>query len=262
MAGQLLSAYIHSHSSSKVCVVFGSVGCSICIGRAASTLQTSVDDHGCGTKAMLQVGGIVRSIGAPGALDHLQHAGLGWLGRHIEPHASGKVQPSGGHKPRVLKQHLCIAKHGLGEGSVVVVPAQLLCSSAKVLLTRNTWEGGGDPGRPVGTVVALVDLLQVEESCSLLLEVSKHARQDLRADRSVLANGRVLANGSQEVGVGVGGILVGEEIIELGLREDLLYCLDILRVCRRSGNDGLHQAVVQSARCGFPVRSNLCCQRF
>ena len=57
--------------------------------------------------------------------------------------------------------------------------------------------------------------------------MSKHTSQDLGTVGRILADGRVLADGSQEVGVSVGCILLWEELIECGLGKDLLNSLDV-----------------------------------
>jgi len=157
----------------------------------------------------------------------LQHAWLRRLWSHIEPHARGEVEPGGSHKARILQKDTGIPVHGLRERSVVIIPAQLFGTSSIVLLSWGTWVGSSDPCRPICTVGTLVDLLKVEQACSLLLEVSKHAREDLGTVGRILADGWVLADGSQEVGVSVGCIPLWEELVELGLGKDLLNGLDI-----------------------------------
>ena len=57
--------------------------------------------------------------------------------------------------------------------------------------------------------------------------MSKHAREDLGTVGCILADGWVLADGSQEIGVSVGCISLWEELVELGLGKDLLNSLDI-----------------------------------
>ena len=94
----------------------------------------------------------------------------------------------------------------------------------------------------------LVDLLKVEQTCRLLLEVSKHTREDLGTVGRIPADGWVLPDGFQEVGVCVGCILTWEELIEFGLWKDLLDSLDIRGVGWRSRSDGFHKGVVQGAR--------------
>ena len=57
--------------------------------------------------------------------------------------------------------------------------------------------------------------------------MGKHTRKDFGTVGGILADGRVLADGSQEVGVSVGWILLWEELIEFGLGKDLLNSLDV-----------------------------------
>ena len=57
--------------------------------------------------------------------------------------------------------------------------------------------------------------------------MSKHTSQDLGTVGRILADGWVLADSSQEVGVSVGCILLWEELIEFGLWKDLLNSLDV-----------------------------------
>ena len=78
--------------------------------------------------------------------------------------------------------------------------------------------------------------------------MSKHARKNLGTIGRILADGWVLADGFQEVGVCVGCILSWEELIEFGLGKDLLNSLDIGGVGWRSRSYGFHQGVVQGAR--------------
>ena len=73
----------------------------------------------------------------------------------------------------------------------------------------------------------LVDFFEVDQACSLLLEVGEHTRKNLGTVGGILADGGVLANCSQEVGVSVACVLSWKKIIETGLREDLLHSLDI-----------------------------------
>jgi len=57
--------------------------------------------------------------------------------------------------------------------------------------------------------------------------MGKHGCKDPGTVGGVVADGRELANGSQEVGVGVGCILFWEELLKAGLRENLLHSLDV-----------------------------------
>ena len=157
----------------------------------------------------------------------MQHAWLWRLRCDVEPHAAGKVEPGRSHQVRILQKDAGISVHGLRERSVVVVPAELFSASSIILLSGGARVASFDPGSPLGAVVALVDLLKVVKACSLLLEVGEHAREDLGAVCGVLADGGVLADRAQEVGVGVGGILPREELVEFGLWENTFDILDI-----------------------------------
>ena len=57
--------------------------------------------------------------------------------------------------------------------------------------------------------------------------MGKHGYKDPGTVGGIVADGRKLANGSQEVGVGVGCILFWEELLKAGLRENLLHSLDV-----------------------------------
>ena len=130
----------------------------------------------------------------------------------------------------MLQENLGITKHGIGECSIVVVPAELLGSSAVVHLARSTGVGCHHPGGPGGAVGALVDLLQVDEPGHLLLDVSEHVGQDLGAERGSGADGRILSYGFQEVFISIGRVSVGEEISEFPFRKYRLNISNIVRV--------------------------------
>ena len=137
----------------------------------APTLCSSIDDH-CGhSKSGYKVGCQVCRVGSPRAVKNLEHAGLWRLRGHKEPHGGCKVEPGSCHKLRLLQQHHCISKHGVGKGSIVVVPSELLCSSPVVHLTGGTRVGFLDPGCCLGTVRTLIDLLQVVKAPGLKLNV-------------------------------------------------------------------------------------------
>ena len=57
--------------------------------------------------------------------------------------------------------------------------------------------------------------------------MGKQDCKDFRTVGGIVADGRELADGSQEVGVGVSCILIREECLKAGLRENLLHSLDI-----------------------------------
>ena len=59
----------------------------------------------------------------------------------------------------------------LGEGAVVVVPAELPGPPAVVLPAWHAGVGSGHPGCPVRTVVRPLDLLSVEQASSLQQDV-------------------------------------------------------------------------------------------
>ena len=83
-----------------------------------------------------------------------------------------------------------------------------------VLLTTSTGVGSLGPRSPSTVGAVLVDPFEVEKARSLLLEVGKHTRKDLGTVAGVLADRRILADCSQEVGVTVGSVLWWEELIE------------------------------------------------
>ena len=157
----------------------------------------------------------------------MEHARFWWLRSHVEPHTGRKVQPCRGDQVWVFQENTGIPIDGLGERPIVVVPAELLGTTSEVLLSWSTRVGSSDPGRPIRTVSPLVDLLKIEQACGLLLEVGEHAGKDLGTVGGVLADGRVLADRSKEVCVGVGCVPLGEELVELGLWKNLFYSLDI-----------------------------------
>ena len=91
---QLLPSDVHTEPPGEVSVVPGSV---LGIRIVSSALYPSIDDHCGDAKSRNQIGGEIVSIGNPGAVQHLQHAWLGRLRSHEEPHGGSKVQPSGGN---------------------------------------------------------------------------------------------------------------------------------------------------------------------
>ena len=72
-------------------------------------------------------------VGLPGAVNHVQHAGFGRLGRGQEPGGGGEVEPGVRHEVRVVEQQPALAEHGLAELPVVEVVAQLLGAAPVVL---------------------------------------------------------------------------------------------------------------------------------
>ena len=54
--------------------------------------------------------------------NNLQHAWFRRLRSDKEPEGGGKVEPSVGHKIRIVKEDTGVSKHCQGEGSIVVVP--------------------------------------------------------------------------------------------------------------------------------------------
>ena len=91
---QFLSSDVNTESPGKVSVVASSV---LRVGIVFPALYRSVDDHRGHSESRNQIGGDVVIIRDPGTVQHLQHAGLGRLGGHEEPHGGGKVKPGGGH---------------------------------------------------------------------------------------------------------------------------------------------------------------------
>ena len=93
----------------------------------------------------------------------------------------------------------------LGEGAVVVVPAELPGPPAIVLPAWHTGVGSGHPGCLVRTVVRPLDLLSVRQASGLLLDVGEHGGQ--HPGTGGRADCRVLGLGPQEVYIGIGGML-------------------------------------------------------
>ena len=108
------------------------------------------------------------------------------------------------------------------------------------VLTRSAGEGLPDPGRPLGAVLRLVDLLEVDQPGGLLLEVGEHGGQHLPAEEGGAAHGREGAHSLQEVLIGVGGVGAGEESVEAGLAQDRLQPPDIVWVVEAPRVDGLN----------------------
>ena len=63
----------------------------------------------------------------------MEHAGLGRLGRGVEPGGGGQVEPGVRNEVRVVQQEPPVPEHGLAELSVVEVVAELLGPSPVVL---------------------------------------------------------------------------------------------------------------------------------
>ena len=119
-----------------------------------------------------------------------------------------------------------------------------------------------NPLGPLGTVgVLLVDLLEVEQACRLLLEVGEHGGKDLAAVVRVSADRGVLAHRPQEVPVGVGFVSPWEELLELQLRKNLLNILDICGIVSGSWYDCVYLSISQGARCRLPKNSDFSRQR-
>ena len=63
----------------------------------------------------------------------MEHAGLGRLGRGVEPGGGGQVEPGVRHEVRVVEEKTTVPEHGLAELAVVEVVAELLGPSPVVL---------------------------------------------------------------------------------------------------------------------------------
>ncbi|CAJ1839252.1 hypothetical protein CDAIGKPJ_02037 [Aeromonas salmonicida] len=102
-----------------------------------TTLYATIDDVDGGAKAIADAGRYLALGGHPGAVNHMQHGGLGRLGGEEKPDGGCQVQPGVGHQPRVVEQHRGIAvKHRLGEGAVIEVIRELLCAATEIALPR------------------------------------------------------------------------------------------------------------------------------
>ena len=76
----------------------------------------------------------INCIWLPGAVNDVQHAGLGRLGGGVEPGGGGEVEPGVRHKVGVVKQEATLPKHRLAELPVVEIVTQLLRSSSVIFL--------------------------------------------------------------------------------------------------------------------------------
>ncbi len=100
-----------------------------------AALDAAVDDVDGGAKAVADAGIYLALGGHPGAVNHVQHGGLGSLRGQEEPDGGGEVEPGVRHQPWVVEQHGRIAvKHRLGEGAVVEVVRELLGAAAEITL--------------------------------------------------------------------------------------------------------------------------------
>ena len=86
------------------------------------------------------------------------------------------------------------------------------------------------PGCPLCTILRLVNLLNIDQTRCLLLEVGKNIGEDLPAHHLGLTNRRKGSNCFEEVVIGVSRVSGGEERVEVLLREDSLEVLDIVRI--------------------------------
>ena len=113
-------------------------------------------------------------------------------------------------------------------------------SEYKGALTRGAGEAPCDPGGPGGAVRGPVDLLEVDEPRSLLLEVGEHGRQQPPAEARRGADCREGANSLQEVIVGVGRVGVWKQTLETDFTENGLEDSDIVRIAEASWVNVLH----------------------
>ena len=204
------------------------------LGRTAA-LHPAVDDLGGHPEARHQAVLPVVGVGLPGAVDHVQHGGLGRLRIDEEEHGAGQVEPGVRHFLRVVQQGAHSTEHGLGEGAVVVVVRQLLGATTEVTLELAVVELAARPLltlphiRPALGVVAAAHLLGPAHlpyphqtlaplglgapalvATGLLGEVGEHGGQRLAADglgvapvAVVAAEGRELGHRLQETAIGV-----------------------------------------------------------
>ncbi len=242
-----------------------------------AALDAAVDDVDGGAKAIADARRDLPLGGHPGAVDHVQHGGLGSLGRQEEPDGGGKVEPGVGHQPRVVEEHCGIAaKHGLREGTVVEVVGELLGAATEIALagaarpllvlpvvlaaTRGVAGLSLRPAHLPHVHQGLLPLLQPQRivgdivladvAAGLLGEVGEGGDDGLLADgvgvapvRVVAAEGGELADRPQEALVGVfrGGHLGQEVPVRFG--EDPLDPLDVVRVAGGARHDRLHHAI-------------------
>ena len=113
-------------------------------------------------------------------------------------------------------------------------------SEYKGALTRGAGEAPCDPGGPGGAVLRPVDLLEVDEPRSLLLEVGEHGRQQPPAETRRGADCREGANSLQEVLVGVGRVGVRKQTLETDFTQNRLEDSDIVRIGEASWVNVLH----------------------
>ena len=73
-------------------------------------------------------------IGLPAPVNDVEHAGLGRLGRGVEPGGGGEVEPGVRYEVRVVQKKTTFTKHGLAELAVVEVVAELFGPAAVIFL--------------------------------------------------------------------------------------------------------------------------------
>ena len=95
------------------------------------------------------------------------------------------------------------------------------------MLTWCTRIIGHHPGRPLSTILRLVDLLDVDQASCLLLEMSEYVGEGLLTHHLGLADRRKGSDGFKEVVIIVGRMSRREERLEVLLREDSLQVLDV-----------------------------------
>ena len=110
-----------------------SIACLLSFTPGLVALYAPIDDVDRGPEPGVDAVPPVGGVGDPGAIDHVQHAGLGRLGGDIEPRGRGEIEPSVGHKVRMIQKKTTFTKHGLAELTVVEVITELLGASTKIL---------------------------------------------------------------------------------------------------------------------------------
>ena len=154
-----------------------------------AALCVSVLDIGSCCEIRTDFGRFVFGIGLKEARHDVVHAGLGGLGRHVEPNTSGHRQISVrlqklGISKQVLLAVVGAGRENVGELAVVVVPGELERTAAIVLLALGCWPSFCRPvGRDVvacwivGAVAA--DLLHPVEGLGPELALGRVPRASL-----------------------------------------------------------------------------------
>ena len=133
-AGEILGVRVHVQVPRELLVVLSPVASLLGLAPGLVALDAPVDDVDGGPEPGVDAVPPVGAVGDPGAVDHVEHAGLGRLRGGIKPRGRSQVKPSVRHKVRMIQQKTTLSKHGLAELTIVEVITELLGASAEILL--------------------------------------------------------------------------------------------------------------------------------